>query len=266
MEKAKTYRDVYFAADDLDSAIKLFQAIANADPGKSDLCSETYETSSKGIKWSYDSLPEFYADYRAQPEHCYLTINNHGYRFRIQKIYADTIITIECKTRGQIEHVFEIFEKAFPTAKLPETHKEPLQLKPKIFIGHGRKPLWHELKDHLQDKHHFEVIAYEVGARAGHTIRDILEDMLTQSSLALLVMTGEDENADGTLKARQNVIHEIGLFQGRLGFSRAIVLIEDGVDEFSNLHGIEQIRFNKNNIRETFGEVLAVLFREFPSI
>jgi predicted nucleotide-binding protein len=59
------------------------------------------------------------------------------------------------------------------------------------------------------------------------------------------------------------VVHEIGLFQGRLGFNRAIVLLEDGVEEFSNIHGIEQIRFSKGNIRETYGEILATIKREF---
>ena len=30
--------------------------------------------------------------------------------------------------------------------------------------------------------------------------------------------------ADGDLQARMNVVHEAGLFQGRLGFTKAIVL------------------------------------------
>jgi hypothetical protein len=50
-----------------------------------------------------------------------------------------------------------------------------------------------------------------------------------------------------------------------LGFSRAIVLLEQGTEEFSNLHGIQQIRFAKGNVRETFGDVLAALRREFPA-
>jgi hypothetical protein len=50
-----------------------------------------------------------------------------------------------------------------------------------------------------------------------------------------------------------------------LGFSKAIVLLEDGTEEFSNIAGIQQIRFAKGNIKETFGEVLAVLRREFGS-
>ena len=75
-------------------------------------------------------------------------------------------------------------------------------------------------------------------------------------------MTGEDLKEDGTITARPNVIHEVGLFQGKLGFSKAIVLLEKGTEEFSNLYGIQQIRFTKDNIKETFGEVLAIIKRE----
>jgi predicted nucleotide-binding protein len=45
--------------------------------------------------------------------------------------------------------------------------------------------------------------------------------MLDQARFAFLVMTAEDEQADGNHHARMNVIHEVGLFQGRLGFERA---------------------------------------------
>ena len=46
-------------------------------------------------------------------------------------------------------------------------------------------------------------------------------------------MTAEDENAEGRMQARMNVIHEVGLFQGRLGFEKAIVILEEGCDEFT---------------------------------
>ena len=95
-----------------------------------------------------------------------------------------------------------------------------------MFIGHGRSQIWRELKDHLQDLHGYKVEAYEVGARAGHVVRDILGSMLDSSSFALLVMTAEDEMADGTFQPRMNVVHELGLFQGRLGW-RGIMLLEE---------------------------------------
>ena len=62
--------------------------------------------------------------------------------------------------------------------------------------------------------------------------------------------------------ARQNVVHEIGLFQGRHGWERAIVLLEDGCEEFSNLHGITQIRFPKGDIMAKSEEIRRVLKRE----
>ena len=85
--------------------------------------------------------------------------------------------------------------------------------------------------------------------------------MLKNSSFALLVLTREDETSGGCFRARQNVIHETGLFQGKLGFSRAVVVLEEGTESFSNISGIEQLRFAK--IQEIFGDVIATLKREF---
>ncbi len=86
--------------------------------------------------------------------------------------------------------------------------------------------------------------------------------MLDQSCMAFLVLTAEDEQTDGTLHARENVIHEAGLFQGRLGFEKAIILLEEGCEEFSNIHGLGQIRFPKRNIKAVFEEIREVLERE----
>jgi predicted nucleotide-binding protein len=170
-----------------------------------------------------------------------------------------TDVAITAPTRPIVEEVSAFFSDVAARHQLPAA---PVP-KPTVFIGHGRSTQWRDLKDHLHDQHGYEVEAYEVGARAGHAIRDILEDMLEKSSFAVLVMTGEDEDAEGRLHARENVVHEIGLFQGFLGFPRAVVLLEDGTEEFSNIQGIHQIRFERGNIRATFGDVLATLRREF---
>ena len=86
--------------------------------------------------------------------------------------------------------------------------------------------------------------------------------MLDASCFAFIVMTAEDEHADKTKHARASVIHEVGLFQGRLGFERAIVLLEDGCEEFSNINGIGQIRFPPADIASKFEEIRRVLERE----
>jgi predicted nucleotide-binding protein len=59
-----------------------------------------------------------------------------------------------------------------------------------------------------------------------------------------------------------NVVHEAGLFQGRLGFTRSIVLLEDGCEQFSNIEGLGHIRFPRGNIAGAFEEIRRVLERE----
>ncbi len=212
--------------------------------------------------WRHDSNSEFFADYSQDSKSACFTKEFGHFKLEIDFSGKNTDVRVTAPARSQIEDVQQIFFNNAEKCTLPTQQDEDIII-PTIFIGHGRNIQWRELKDHLQDKHEYEVEAYEVGARAGHTIRDILDEMLRRSSFALLVMTGEDRDEDGNMHARENVIHEIGLFQGKLGFSRAIVLLEEGTTEFSNMQGIHQIRFAKNNIKETFGDVLATLRREF---
>jgi predicted nucleotide-binding protein len=54
----------------------------------------------------------------------------------------------------------------------------------------------------------------------------------------------------------------MGLFQGRLGFEKAIILLEEGCAEFSNVQGISQIRFPKDDIGAKFEDIRQVLERE----
>ncbi len=131
-----------------------------------------------------------------------------------------------------------------------------------IFIGHGRSPLWRELKDFVKDRLSLPWDEFNRVPVAGVPNITRLAQMLDQASFAILVMTAEDEQSDGNLHARMNVIHEVGLFQGRLGFERAIVLLEDGCEEFTNIHGLGQIRFPKGHISAIFENMRAVLERE----
>ena len=129
----------------------------------------------------------------------------------------------------------------------------------RIFIGHGRSAVWLELKDFLKERLKLTPEEFNSVPVAGTTTTARLEEMLQRASFAFIIMTAEDEQPDGKRRPRENVVHEAGLFQGRLGFKRAIILLEEGCEQFSNIHGLGQIRFPKGNISSTFEEIRKVL-------
>lgn len=131
-----------------------------------------------------------------------------------------------------------------------------------VFIGHGRSKEWKDLKDFINDRMRLPWDEFNRVPVAGIPNAVRLATMLDSAAIAFLVLTAEDETVDGRMQARMNVIHEAGLFQGRLGFNRAIVLLEEGCEEFSNIQGLGQIRFPKNNLRAAFHDIQLVLERE----
>jgi predicted nucleotide-binding protein len=131
-----------------------------------------------------------------------------------------------------------------------------------VFIGHGRSQAWRDLKDFIKDRLRLPYDEFNRIPIAGITNIARLSEMLDAAACAFIIMTAEDELADGTVQARMNVIHEVGLFQGRLGFTKAIVLLEEGCEEFTNIQGLGQIRFPKGDIGAKFEVIRQVLERE----
>lgn len=171
---------------------------------------------------------------------------------------------------ASLHHSFDICKAAAEIARKAASHLERKERKQaaadrvgtNVFIGHGRSLVWRELKDFVQDRLGLPWDEFNRVPVAGVTNIARLSEMLNAAAIAFLVMTAEDELADGAVQARMNVVHEAGLFQGRLGFTKAIVLLEEGCDEFSNIQGLGQIRFPKGNISAAFEEIRRVLERE----
>jgi predicted nucleotide-binding protein len=138
----------------------------------------------------------------------------------------------------------------------------PIAMSNTVFLGHGRSEQWRLLKDFLKERLGLAFEEFNRISPAGISTQERLGEMLDKCGFAFLVLTAEDLHADASLHARENVIHEAGLFQGRLGWRKAIIILEDGCDEFSNIVGLGQIRFVKGNIASCFEEIRRVLERE----
>lgn len=186
--------------------------------------------------------------------------NRHPNGFFITS--PQSIVHQEKYTIDITKQVFESAKNKASTKKNKTITANSVKNNTKIFIGHGGYSAWRDLKDFINTRLALEYDEFNRVPVAGLTNVNRLSQMLDNACFAFLVMTAEDEKADGNLQARQNVIHEVGLFQGKLGFEKAIVLLEEGCEEFSNIHGLGQIRFPKGNIGAKFEAIREVLERE----
>ena len=109
----------------------------------------------------------------------------------------------------------------------------------------------------------FKADCFETEAYAGDPIGEVLQRTLDKATFAVLVLTGEDIMADGRLRARQNVVHEIGLFQGALR-GRTVMLRQEGVEGFANVAGVLQLHFKGKNIKTTFEKLRRALIQHYP--
>lgn len=253
MERSIEYHGTKFSVDTIRAVIETFRAVASENGEK--ILDKSLKVTLADGQWQFDDENEFFA---AVPQGTAygVYIASASSRLQASQFRNFASVSVQAASRASIQRVFSHFDAKQGAEVIPVDS-------PIVFIGHGRSLAWKDLRDHLRDQHDYRIESYESGARAGHSIRDILESMVEKSSFALIVMTGEDEQESGALRARQNVVHEAGLFQGRLGFSRAIILREEGVEKFSNVDGVQYIEFAKGRIRETYGDVLATLRREF---
>lgn len=260
MEKSKKYSNIVFTANVIEEAHTKFFKIANKHL-KGDIKKEIPQALQISIKdetWDFDHFEEFLSMVDESSE-SYIDhiIGNSRFYVRTYSSYMfRSSVSVKFPERFNIESVFNIFEKNIEKCKIVDEAKiEELTL----FIGHGKNKQWRDLKDHLTEKHGFKVICYEIVVNTGETIKDTLETMLYECNFALLVFTGEDFDIKGIPHARENVIHELGLFQGRLGFDNAMILLEEDVKEFTNIVGINQLRFSKGKINEIFGDIVSIL-------
>lgn len=229
MELDKKYDRVMFSAAAISKIIQELETIIK-DHSKIELSELMVERNN--ATWKFDDLEEFISElgeenvFRAEIIIKCPNIRLHIYNFHPDHYGVSTTVSISSDSRNNIKQLFNKIDEFIHTCTLPMPSTSTVK-KFKIFIGHGGSEQWRKLKDHLQDQHNLDVIAYETGSRSGHSIRDIITGMLNCSSMAFLIMTGEDLMDDKTVRSRQNVIHEIGLFQGKLGYEKAIVLKEE---------------------------------------
>ena len=107
-----------------------------------------------------------------------------------------------------------------------------------VFIIHGHD---NELKMEVQLLLERAAVNYKVlheQADKGRTIIDKLIEESSSSNYAIALLSPDDKLEDGSARARQNVILEIGYFMGKLGKERVRILRKGESEIPSDLQGI----------------------------
>jgi predicted nucleotide-binding protein len=196
-------------------------------------------------------LPDFYADFQnietkpamemasAKPD---APAPWHFSRAQVERLVRD------------IDQLFEIRANSELQAPLAEPPR-------RVFISHGRSKDWLMVQPYIEKDLRLATLELAQEPNLGQTLIEKLVANAERCDSAVIVMTGDDL-AENETRVRENVMHEIGYFQGRYGRRAVVLLHEDGVKVPTNLGGIVYVPFPKGSIEAAFH----VLQREFTAL
>lgn len=149
---------------------------------------------------------------------------------------------------NDINYIFEVW------ASSGGFNSQSIKPLPKcVFISHGRSKDWLSIQQYLEKDVNLSTLELAQEPSQGKAVIQKLDDSSNKCSYAVIIMSGDDEMMDGTFRARENVIHEIGFFQGKYGLNGVCILHEEGTNIPSNVSGIVYVPYPKGTIEASFG-------------
>lgn len=165
-------------------------------------------------------------------------------------------------SRAQAERLVRDIDQVFEIRANSEL-EQPKQGRPHgVFVTHGRSQDWRAVQAFIEKDIKLPTIELAQEANLGRTIIEKLMDSAGKCNSAVIVMTGDDVANQDESRVRENVMHEIGFFQGHYGRNFVILLHEEGVNLPTNLAGVAYVPFPKGNVEAGFH----VMERELKAI
>lgn len=201
-----------------------------------------------------DMLPNLYGDFQKSPTEPQMQMMAPSPNEPAPMYYSRPQLV---RLVRDIDQIFEIRanSKLEQPAQAREIHR-------RVFITHGRSNDWREVQAYIEKDVKLNTMELAQEPNLGMTIIEKLLDGAERCDSAVIVMTGDDIDAHGQARSRENVMHEIGFFQGKYGRSNVCLLHEDGVSIPTNLSGVVYIPYP----RGTVGAGFHVLARELKAI
>lgn len=201
-----------------------------------------------------EHLPELFADFQSIDTQPRVEMARGSDGIKPANRYSRRQLEILLRN---IDQIFEI--RANSELRSPSPMPAPVR---RVFISHGRSPDWREVQAYIEKDIGLPTLELAQEVNQGRTILAKLWEESGRCDSAVIVMTGEDLDDEGQARARENVIHEIGFFQGKYGLDRICLLHEEGVSTPSNIAGLVYAPFPKGRVSASFG----LLIRELKAM
>jgi predicted nucleotide-binding protein len=193
----------------------------------------------------------------------------HGRQFRlndgaIASVYDSGKIVWQGKKSDTALKVKGLCGGAEPTLSAPTSKKDVVSpSNNKVFIVYGHDIECREQLESLLRRMKLEPVILQNLPIAGDTIIEKLEANI-DVRYACVLLTPDDEGhpvdqpKEKKLRARQNVILELGMFLVRLGRKRVAILHKGSLELPSDISGLIYIRFNRrvDEVKERLGAEL----------
>ena len=102
--------------------------------------------------------------------------------------------------------------------------------------------------NNLLKENDYSTILLDKSASKGRTIIEKFQDYAGESTIAIIIMSGDDRMKNGKLLPRQNVIFEMGYFMALIGRDKVILVKNKNVSELpSDVSGIVYIEYSKGS-------------------
>jgi sugar/nucleoside kinase (ribokinase family) len=140
--------------------------------------------------------------------------------------------------------------------------REPSPPPRDVFIVHDGNPQWQAVQRFVDVECGLRTFELSMLATSGAGTAMVMGDLLRRCGFAVCVLSVGDAPPGGRYRLDQDLVHQVGLFQGRYGFGRVALLAEEGCETFSNIAGLIRLDFPVGRVDAVLLELERMFVRE----
>jgi predicted nucleotide-binding protein len=138
-----------------------------------------------------------------------------------------------------------------------------------VIIMHGRSREYLKIKKLLL-KMEFNAVVLMEKFSGGTIIEKVRNSVWDQAHCAVILMSPDDQTTEKELRARQNVVFELGYCLGafdsipdKYWYNAVVIVKEERVERFADIEGMEYLSYRKKLVSEDLDRLQEILEQTF---